>query len=108
MLFVVPFELHIRQLLLHNITIVGIICLSMAVIFSSVIMYFLIQFGIQKTNAFTGSLTLYIAPFFTAFAAIPIFGEKITWELIIGGILILFGVFYATTYRYIKKIYKKS
>jgi drug/metabolite transporter (DMT)-like permease len=60
-------------------------------------MLFLTQYGIKHTNAFLGSVFLYLGPLFAAVTAIPLLGEQVTTNLIIGGVLILGGVFYATT-----------
>lgn len=99
----VPFELTIRSLQIDKITFVGIGSLLGLAIFSSAIMYFLIQVGIKKTSAFTASLFQYLGPFFTAMSAAIVLREKITLPLAIGGLLIMLGVFYATTYPHIKR-----
>src|SRR5882724_10315770 len=64
----------------------------------SLIQYLFLQIGVKKTNAFTASLFQYIAPFIAATATIPLLHERVTFHLIIGGLLILIGVFIATTY----------
>jgi drug/metabolite transporter (DMT)-like permease len=99
----VPMELFFHPLVLSNITSVGIISLLGAGIISSAIMFFLIQVGIKRTTALTASLFQYTAPFFAAVTAIPILGEQPTPFLIVGGMLILGGVFYATTYTDLRK-----
>lgn len=65
--------------------------------------YLFLQIGIKRTSAFTASLFQYVAPFIAAAAAIPLLHEQVTGQLIIGGILILIGVFIATTYGEVKK-----
>lgn len=99
----VPFELSIRPLSTASITTTGLGSLFGVALFSSVIMFSLIQLGIKRTSAFTASLFSYTGPFFAGIVSIPLFGEKITPLLIIGGLLIIFGVFYATSLEHIKK-----
>jgi drug/metabolite transporter (DMT)-like permease len=103
---VVPFELMVRPLQLDKITTLGVGSLLFISVFSSAVAYFLLQFGVKKTGAFTASLFQYIGPFFTAVSASIVLGEKISLSLIIGGLLIIFGVFYATTWQYIKRCVK--
>lgn len=103
LMLVVPFEFINNPLQISKITVVGIGSLFGLAIFSSAIMYFLIQFGIKKAGSFTASLFQYIAPFFTAISAMAVLGEKLTLTIVLGGLLIMFGVFYATTYEYVKK-----
>lgn len=102
LLILVPFELTIRPLNISHITFIGYGSLIVVSLISSTLMFFLMQVGIKKTNATTTSFFQYLAPFFAATTAIPILGEKITPQLIIGGILILTGVFFATTYPLLK------
>jgi drug/metabolite transporter (DMT)-like permease len=72
--------------------------------FGNACSYFLSLIGIKKTNAFTASLFLYLGPFLSGAAAIIFLHEKPTMPLFAGGLLILFGVFYATTYTSIKRV----
>ncbi len=103
LLCIIPFELTIRPLVFSKITIVGVTGLLGVSIFTSVIMISLIQFGIKRTTAFTASLFQYMGPFFAALTGIPFLGEKPTVGFIIGGFLIIVGVFYATSYHLVKK-----
>jgi len=104
----VPFELSTRPFSLFNISTIGLISLVIVGLFSSIIYINLIQVGIKKTGAFVASLFTYLVPLFAALTAVPILGEKITINLILGGILIIFGVFYATSYTGLLKLIKKS
>lgn len=83
---------------------VGIISVG-AIVFSSVCAYMLQQATIKRTSAFVGSLSLYMSPFFTALVAIFFLREKITLPFVAGGILIALGVFYATAYHHVKKLF---
>ena len=69
----------------------------------TVVQYIAMQYGIKHTNATTVSFFQYLAPLFAALVAIPTLHEKVTLNLILGGLLILAGVFYATTYPLLKK-----
>lgn len=64
----------------------------------TVIQYLALQIGIKRTDAFTASLFQYTGPFIAASITIPLLHEQVTLQLIIGGFLILFGVFIATTF----------
>lgn len=106
--FLIPFELKGSSFSIFNISQFGLISLLVTSIFSSVIVMNLLQVGIKKTSAFIGSLFNYITPLATALTAVPFLGEKITLNLILGSSLILFGVFYATTYSKLLKILVQS
>lgn len=76
--------------------------LTMGIV-SSAVMFFLIQFAIKRTSAFLASLYQFLGPPSAVVTAVPFLGEKLTWNLALSGILIIFGVFYATSFQYIKK-----
>jgi drug/metabolite transporter (DMT)-like permease len=65
----------------------------------SIVQYLSLQIGIKRTSAFTATFFQYLAPFIAAAAAIPLLHEQVTIRLILGGILVLIGVFVATTYE---------
>lgn len=69
----------------------------------SVIQYLSLQIGIKKTDAFTASLFQYTGPFIAGAIAIPLLHEAINIQLLLGGFLILVGVFIATTYEQLLK-----
>lgn len=98
-----PLELMFRSLDISKITIVGIGSVLGAAIILSALMFFLVQFGIKRTSAFSAALFQYLAPFFASLIAIPVLHERPTIALIFGGMLIIIGVFYATTYHPLKK-----
>ncbi|MBI4079099.1 MAG: DMT family transporter [Candidatus Levybacteria bacterium] len=103
LIFFLPIEYNINPVALENVSIIGATSVFVLGAISSALMFFLIQFGIKRTTAFTAAFYQYVGPFAGAATAIPILGEKPTTNLIIGGILVLFGVFFATTYQYVKK-----
>ncbi|HSX09941.1 MAG TPA: DMT family transporter [Candidatus Saccharimonadales bacterium] len=69
----------------------------------SVIQYLMLQIGVKKTNAFTASLFQYIGPFIAASITIPYLHEQVTLQLLFGGLLVLIGVFIATTYKHLRR-----
>lgn len=86
----------------HIITIysIGLLLLSVGAAIGN---FFLYQFGIHKTTPVIASFFQYLSPFFALLTALPIFKEKVTFPFVIGGILVLAGVFYATTYSQVRK-----
>lgn len=74
---------------------------------SAALMFYLMQVGIKKTSAFVASLFFYFAPFFSSLTAIPYLHEKITPLLVIGGTLIIIGVFVASTLEHIRGLKKR-
>ncbi|MBI2033341.1 MAG: DMT family transporter [Candidatus Levybacteria bacterium] len=104
--FVVPVELIFRRVPVSEITLSTGFDILFLGIFGSALVYFLYQYGIKKTSAFTASLGFYLAPLTVAFSSTIILHEIVTPSMIVGAFLILFGVFYATVFPYIKKGYK--
>lgn len=103
LLFLVPVEAFIRPLSPDDVTMRGILSLLGIAILSSAVMTSLIQFGIKKVSALNASLFVYFVPLFSAITAVLILHEKITVHLVLSGLLIIAGVFYATTYELLKK-----
>src|SRR5581483_1412911 len=103
LLFFIPFEQRVRPFTISQVTLSGILALLAVGIISSALGFFLIQFTIKKTSAFTASFFQYLGPLSGALTAIPFLGEKLTGGLLISGGLVVIGVFFATTYGYIKK-----
>ncbi len=93
-----PLEASFRSFNLASISWIGIAAVLGTGVLSSALYIFLLQIGIKKLGSFIASLFGYIAPFFTTLTAIPVLGEKVTPATVIGGLLVLSGVFYATTY----------
>lgn len=107
-LLIVPIELsrhpvnfgHISPITWFSVGIVGI--------GGSAVMYYLMQQGIKRVGPFGASLFQYLAPVFGALTAIPILHEHISPQLAVGSVLILTGVFYATTYEQIARRKRKN
>jgi drug/metabolite transporter (DMT)-like permease len=98
--FLLPFsavELLYHPLQPGKISYIGVSSIIIAAVFPSVLLYFLLQFGIKRAGAFTASLFQYMGPFIGAFVSIPLFGEKPSFSLAISGVCIIAGVFIATS-----------
>ncbi len=99
------FEMMAKPVVWTSVSPVTWLSLVLVGVGGSAAMYFLMQVGIKRSGPFTASLVQYTGPLFASLTAIPLLGERVTPPLVIGGILILAGVFYATTYD---KITNKS
>ena len=64
---------------------------------ATVVTFFLYQWIIKATNAFVASLNLYLQPLVTGIAGVLILKEKITFIFLLGAVLIVLGVFLATS-----------
>lgn len=60
------------------------------------------QFLIKNTSAFISSLNLYVQVIWSTALGIILFNERLKSNLILGALLIITGVFLATSYQYIK------
>ncbi len=98
-----PVEWTVRSISLNHVSYLTILSLCGLIVLSSVVNYFLYQWLIKNTSAFVASLTQYGTIVFAALSGIIIFHERPTAPLVIGALLVIFGVFVATTYGHIKK-----
>ena len=71
----------------------SVLALLYVAIVSTIITYLLNQYAIKHGGAVFASTTLYLQPLFAYLSAAVLLGERLTEGLIIGGVLILFGVF---------------
>lgn len=108
LILIIPFVPGSQNFDMRFISLQTIISLIGVGIFSSVIYIVLLQKAIKITGTFIASLFAYTGPFFTALTAIPVMGEKPTINLLISGLLIMSGVFYATSYVHIKEIIRSK
>lgn len=69
----------------HVLTITNLLFLT---VLNSILFFFLYQWAIKLVKPFSVSLSSYIGVLATALLAIPLFGEKITAQLVISGLLI--------------------
>ena len=75
----------------------------MAVSLAIIALLFIVgyQFLIKNTSAFISSLNIYMQTILSSIFGVILFGEKLKLNLILGALLIITGVFLATSYRYI-------
>lgn len=103
LLFITPFEWFIRPVVSSDISHVSMLSLLGTVFIGSILFYASYQWLIQKTSAFVGSLVLYGGIVSSVLYGMVFFGEHLTTKLVIGGLLVIFGAFFATTYTQLKK-----
>ncbi len=69
------------------------------VVFGSVIAYVIYAFALEKLSASNVAAFAYLQPLMAAMMGIWLLGERISWVLVIGGILILLGVHFTESAR---------
>jgi len=67
---------------------------------ASALFIFLYQYFIKKTSAFVASLITYMNPIVASILGVSFFNETLTPNLIVGSLVVITGVFMATTYNY--------
>lgn len=67
--------------------------------FGTFITYILYQYAIRHSSALKVSLTSYIQPVTTAFLAILLLGEQLTFYFIIGSVMVLIGIFITSSVK---------
>lgn len=82
-----------------NVTTVGWLGIFYGIVFASLIAYWAWQVGLSKMPAGQASFFFYIDPISGAIFAVILLGEKITPQLIVGGLLITIAVILAEYYR---------
>lgn len=81
----------------------GLIALLYGGLISGVVAFMLFQWGMQYTSAFEAGIVVYLQPPITDFFAVTFLGEELSPLFLIGTVLILGGVFLATSYELIQK-----
>lgn len=81
---------------LKNVTVLGSLGLIYMILLSSICAYFLFEWGLAKTSVIKADLFQYIEPFIAAVLAFFVLGESITVPFLVGGILIIAGVYLGT------------
>lgn len=102
-LVLVPIEWLIRPLVFSDLSHITIISIFGSASLGTVIFYLCYQWFIKHTSAFTGSFILYGSFMASVFYGAIFFQEHLTVKLISGALLIILGVFLATTYTQLKK-----
>lgn len=100
-LMLLSLEIFTKRTVILNITVAGVLSLAALALFSSVIFFYLYQWLIKHTSAFISSLVLYPTTILGLIAGVIFFGEKLSYSLIAGGVIVILGVFIATSYKYI-------
>lgn len=81
---------------IYKVTIIGIMGLTFITILTSVCAFFMMEWGLKKTNIVKAHLFQYIEPAVAATLAVPILGERISYSFIVGTVLIILGVYWGT------------
>lgn len=81
---------------ISSVTLLGILGLLYITILASVCAFFLMEWGLKKTDVIKANLFQYVEPAVTATIALPILGERISFSFIIGTILVVLGVYWGT------------
>lgn len=81
----------------------GVFAILYGGLMSGVVAFTLFQWGMQYTSAFEAGIVVYLQPILTDIVARPVLGEELSPVFLAGTLLILGGVFLATTYELIKK-----
>lgn len=81
---------------INHITGIGIFGLIYMTLLSSISAYFLFEWGLSKTSVTTANLIHYIEPIAAGALAVLVLSENISYEFILGTILIICGVYLGT------------
>ena len=80
----------------NQVTFLGFVGLFYMTILSSISAYFLFEWGLAKTSVAVADLFQYIEPALASILAVLILSEQISWQFVIGAILIAIGVYLGT------------
>lgn len=95
----VPIELAKKSFSISDVPASGFVGLASLVLLSSILFFYLYQWLIKNTSAFTSSLVLYVVTILAVLSGIIFFDEKLSFSLVIGAFLVVAGVFFATSYK---------
>lgn len=87
---------------ISNTTQYAFLSLLALALFSSVVVFYLIQWLVKHTSAFIPSLTLYLTSTVGGLTGIIFYHEKLTNIFVLSALLILSGIFLATSFRYVR------
>lgn len=98
LVFLVPaiFEYVNNPSWINNVSVLGILGLTFMVLLSSISAFFLLNWGLAKTNIVQSNLFQYIEPAIAATIAVPLLGERISFSFIIGTCLIILGMYWGS------------
>lgn len=81
---------------INSVTLLGVLGLLYITILASVCAFFLMEWGLKKTDVIKANLFQYVEPAVAATIALPVLGERISFSFIIGTVLIVLGVYWGT------------
>lgn len=90
------FETSSRPGWWNNLTPVGLFSITYIAIVSTIFIYLLIQYGLKHGGSLLSSMQFYLVPILAFLFSYLLLGEQLTWGLVIGGALALFGVYITT------------
>ena len=91
----IPFYLVMPHTAIQDIPMTAMAAILFLAIFCSIIAYFVYNLALEKMEASSVALFIYIVPLATIILAILVLGEKLTFSAAIGGFLILAGMYLA-------------
>lgn len=101
--FLVATEQFTWVSMVRNLTLIEIESLLFLGLIVGCVMIFLFQWGIKYGSAFLASTNVYVATLVSAVAGFYVFGEKLTGTSILGGLLLLTGLLFASVLPLLRK-----
>ena len=83
----------------NNLSVLGVLSLIYITLLSSIVAFFLLNYGIEKIGVIKSNLFHYMEPAVAATFAVPFLGERISYSFIVGTVLIVLGVYWGTLGR---------
>lgn len=93
---------------ISHVSFIHVVVLIFLAITNSIFFFGLYQWLIKNTSAFSASLVLYPATIMSSVVGIVFFHEQLTLNLALGGILVIAGVFLASSLNHIRKYVKRQ
>ena len=79
-----------------GVSVLGVMGFFYIAVFSSIIAYFLILYGLSRIEISHANLFQFVEPAVAATLAVPLLGERISFSFIIATCLIVLGVYWGT------------
>lgn len=80
----------------YHISFLGLLGLIYIILLSSISAYFLFEWGLARVGVYLADIFQYLQPFIAASLGILVLGESLRFTYLIGGILIILGVYWGT------------
>jgi len=103
---IAPFIISADKIV-NNLNLLSAAAMLWSVFVASIIFFYLYQWVIKKTSAFSASLISYLSVAVTTIAGSVFFGEHFTTNMILGILLIITGVVFANTHQYARNYINK-